>query len=84
MSRIGIIGGGPSGLMTAALLEKKLGEARDVVLFEAADRLGGKLQTRTFSTAAVPYEAGAAECYDYRCVGPDPFRAGLDAIICAI
>ena len=70
-TRIGIIGGGPGGLMTAYLLQKKYADTCEVVLLEASDRLGGKLQTGAFDCAPVHYEAGAAECYDYSCVGED-------------
>ena len=43
-------------------------------LFEASNRLGGKLQSRRFDSAPVTYEAGVAECYDYETLGPDPLR----------
>lgn len=81
--RVAIIGGGPAGLMSADQLERRGRGDVEAVLFEAADRLGGKLQTRTFAAAPMLYEAGIAECYDYEAIGPDPLKAlvrelGLD------
>jgi hypothetical protein len=58
--------------MTASLLERALGDGVRVTLFDSGNRLGGKLHTRLFSTAPVPYESGVAECYDYHRLGPDP------------
>ena len=83
MARIGIIGGGPGGLMTAELLERRHGDACTVTIFEASERVGGKLHTRAFTREPVSYEAGAAELYDYSAIGDDPLRAlvtdlGLD------
>ncbi len=72
--RVAIIGGGPGGLMTAYRLEKQAKFPCEITLFEAGNRLGGKIVSRTFSTAPVPYEAGAAELYDYSQLGPDPLR----------
>jgi monoamine oxidase len=71
--RIAIIGGGPGGLLTAFLLQR----ARipfEATIFEASPRLGGKIRSPQFASAPVPYEAGAAELYDYSEVGPDPLR----------
>jgi hypothetical protein len=84
MARIGIIGGGPGGLMTAELLERRYGDACTVTIFEASERVGGKLHTRSFAHEPVSYEAGAAELYDYSGGGDDPLRTlvddlGLDA-----
>jgi monoamine oxidase len=45
-----------------------------MTLFEASDRLGGKVLTPSFRAAPVRYEAGAAELYDYTPVGEDPLR----------
>ena len=73
-TRIGIIGGGPGGLMTAYLLEQRSCSPLDITIFEAGDRLGGKIVTRKFDSAPVTYEAGAAELYDYSQLGPDPLR----------
>ena len=72
--RVGIIGGGPGGLMTAYALNKGILPPCDVTLFEASARLGGKIVTRAFDTAPVSYEAGVAELYDYSHIGPDPLR----------
>lgn len=65
MKRVAIVGGGPSALFSAYLLEQKSSEALDVTLFEARDRLGGKVQTTRFAAAPIPYEAGVAELYRY-------------------
>jgi monoamine oxidase len=78
--RIGIIGGGPGGLMTAYLVARRLGNGCQVTLMEAAERPGGKLSTRSFDAAPAPYEAGAAELYDYSGVGDDPLRRLVDEV----
>lgn len=75
MVRIGIIGGGPGGLITAHRIRQRLGKECTVTILEASDRPGGKLRTRVFDSAPVPYESGAAEVYDYRGVGTDPLHA---------
>jgi monoamine oxidase len=72
--RVAIIGGGPGGLLTAYLLRQGAAAPLDITLFESTDRLGGKIFTARFETASVPYEAGAAELYDYSLIGPDPLR----------
>src|SRR5262249_48441125 len=72
--RVAIIGGGPGGLVTADRLARAVGSRCAVTLFEATGRLGGKVVTRTFDSAPVSYEAGAAELYDYSHLGPDPLR----------
>jgi monoamine oxidase len=71
--RVAIIGGGPSGLMTANLLQQYRPEAQ-VTLFEASNRLGGKLITTKFNALPAAYEAGTAELYDYSMTGEDPLR----------
>jgi monoamine oxidase/SAM-dependent methyltransferase len=71
---VAIIGGGPGGLMTAFLLERKYRDICRTTLFEASARTGGKIVTRQFETASIIYEAGAAEIYNYAEVGPDPLR----------
>ena len=43
-------------------------------------RLGGKVISRHFSHESVPYEAGAAELYDYSRVGPDPLRELVETL----
>lgn len=71
---VGIIGGGPGGLMTAYALQRLADHPVRVTLFEASARLGGKILTPTFESAPVRYEAGAAEFYDYNATGEDPLR----------
>lgn len=73
-ARIAIVGGGPGGLFTAWRIEEIASGPLSITIFEAADRLGGKLCTPSFSRAAIRYEAGAAELYDYEPVGDDPLR----------
>jgi protoporphyrinogen oxidase len=72
--QIGIIGGGPGGLLTAYLLQKYANVPYHATILEASGRLGGKIITKTFTHAPVRYEAGAAELYDYSVVGEDPLR----------
>ena len=74
MFELAIVGGGPGGLMTAWHLKKKLGDLCKVTIFEASERLGGKVVTGRFDTANAIYEAGVAEIYDYSMLGPDPLR----------
>jgi protoporphyrinogen oxidase/SAM-dependent methyltransferase len=74
MLDLAIVGGGPGGLMSAWYLKKKLGDLCKVTIFEASDRIGGKIVTRKFETAPAMYEAGVAEIYDYSMTGPDPLR----------
>jgi len=72
--RVAIVGGGPGGLMTAYQLQQRCSVPVDVTIYEASSRLGGKILTSQFASAPVPYEAGAAELYDYSQVGEDPLR----------
>ena len=58
MLDLAIVGGGPGGLMSAWYLKKKLGDLCRVTLYEASDRLGGKILTRKFDTSPAMYEAG--------------------------
>ncbi|WP_027583247.1 FAD-dependent oxidoreductase [Bradyrhizobium sp. Ai1a-2] len=74
MLDLAIVGGGPGGLMSAWYLKRKLGELCRVTIYEASDRLGGKIVTRKFASAPATYEAGVAEIYDYSMTGPDPLR----------
>ena len=74
MKRVGIVGGGPGGLITAHMLEGFSCGLCDVTLFEFSDRLGGKISTRHFARNSIPYEAGVAELYDYSSLGPDPLK----------
>jgi len=73
-TRIGIVGGGPGGLLTAYLLQKYANHPLRITLFEASDRLGGKILTPRFQSTHATYEAGAAEFYDYSENGEDPLR----------
>lgn len=72
--KVAIIGGGPGGLMTAYLLQKASDRPLAITIFEATDRLGGKILTPSFDSAPVQYEAGAAEFYDYSPVSDDPLK----------
>ncbi len=45
-----------------------------MTIFEASDRLGGKVHTAQFASAAVRYEVGAAEFYDYERLGHDSLK----------
>ncbi|MDR3464330.1 MAG: FAD-dependent oxidoreductase [Xanthobacteraceae bacterium] len=74
MLDLAIVGGGPGGLMSAWYLKKKLGSLCRVTIYEATDRVGGKIVTRKFDSAPAMYEAGVAEIYDYSMTGPDPLR----------
>ena len=74
MTRIAIIGAGPGGLISAHLLERKYRDSCEITLFEATDRIGGKILTQRFDSAPVIYEAGVAEVYDYEMAGPDPLQ----------
>jgi protoporphyrinogen oxidase/SAM-dependent methyltransferase len=74
MLDLAIVGGGPGGLMSAWYLKRKLGDLCRITIYEASDRLGGKIITRKFDTAPAMYEAGVAEIYDYSMTGPDPLR----------
>ncbi len=78
MKRVAIVGGGPGGLFSAFLLKSKSLEPIDITIFEASACLGGKLQTASFDTRPVPYEAGAAEIYQY---GDDPLRLLIKEIL---
>jgi len=71
---IGIIGGGPGGLMTAYTIQKWANDPFRITLLEASDRLGGKILTRQFDSVSAHYEAGAAEIYDYSHMGEDPLK----------
>jgi monoamine oxidase len=62
--RIGIIGGGFSGLLCAYLLEQLYGDRVEAVIFEGSDRLGGRVRTTPLPGIDAAYEAGVAEFYD--------------------
>ncbi len=72
--RVAIVGGGPGGLFTAHMLERHASRPFEATVFEASDRLGGKLVTASFQSLDAPYEAGAAELYDNSPVDEDPLR----------
>jgi len=72
--RIGIVGGGPGGLLTAWHLQQYVQAPCEITILEASGRLGGKLQTLRFHHSPIPYEAGAAEFYDYSVTGEDPLK----------
>lgn len=74
MIEIGIVGGGPGGLMAAWYVKKKMTGIARATLFEASERLGGKISSRRFDKAPALYEAGVAEIYDYSRTGPDPLK----------
>jgi protoporphyrinogen oxidase len=57
MINIAIVGGGPGGLMTAWHLDRKLEHECKVTIFEATDRLGGKIVSRKFDKVDALYEA---------------------------
>lgn len=60
--------------MLAYRLERLSDQPVRVTLFEASERLGGKVLTRRFESSPVIYEAGAAELYDNSAVSEDPLR----------
>ena len=63
--KIGIVGGGPGGLMSAYMLQKHMNSPFKITIYERSPRLGGKVITPRFDSENVRYEAGAAEIYDY-------------------
>ncbi len=62
--RIGIVGAGFSGLLSAYLLERRFGNEVEIDVWEAADRPGGRVRTTPVPEAGASYEAGVAELYD--------------------
>lgn len=78
--KIGIVGGGPGGLMTAYFLQKWANDPHRLTIFEAGHRLGGKILTPSFQTIPATYEAGAAEIYDYSAVDDDPLRELIEEL----
>ena len=62
--RIGIVGAGFSGLLSAYLLERRFGDGVEIDVWEAADRPGGRVRTTRVPEAGASYEAGVAELYD--------------------
>jgi monoamine oxidase len=73
--QVGIVGGGPGGLMLAYRLGLMGQGLFEVMIFEASQRVGGKVRTLPIGLHGEgAYEAGAAEFYDYSPLGPDPLR----------
>jgi monoamine oxidase len=72
--RIGIVGGGPGGLLAARMLESHAPVPPSITIFEGSHRVGGKVLTARFDTMPVAYEAGAAELYDYSEIDEDPLK----------
>lgn len=62
--RIGIVGAGFSGLLSAYLLERRFGDEVELEVWEAGARAGGRVRTTRVPEAGVSYEAGVAEIYD--------------------
>lgn len=71
---LGIVGGGPGGLMTAYHIQKYTNRPVHLTILESSDRLGGKVHTRQFDNRIASYEAGAAELYDYSHIDDDPLK----------
>ena len=79
MINIAIVGGGPGGLMASWHIDNKLEHEANVTIFEATDRLGGKIVTGKFADNDAFFEAGVAEIYGYWTIGPDPLRELIDS-----
>ena len=62
--RIGIVGAGFSGLLSAYLLERRFGDQVRIDVWEASDRVGGRVRTTPAPEVGASYEAGVAELYD--------------------
>lgn len=77
---IGIVGGGPGGLLAAYLLQEKLEHPFRLTILEASTRIGGKIATPQFAMRPFGYEAGAAEFYDYSPFGEDPLKKLIAAL----
>lgn len=78
--KIGIVGGGPGGLLTAFFLERLAPHPLAITIFEASNRLGGKVLTEQFSAGGPRYEAGAAELYDYSAIDHDPLKELIEEL----
>jgi monoamine oxidase len=73
---VAIIGGGPGGLFAAYILNLRLPDVH-VTIFEASNRLGGKIRTDKFSDGT-RFEAGVAELYEYHGKKADPLRTLIE------
>ncbi|MBC6471747.1 MAG: NAD(P)-binding protein [Hormoscilla sp. GM102CHS1] len=80
MKKFAIIGGGPGGLMAAYLLDRKSSYSLEITLFEASDRLGGKIISQQFKKVPLLFEAGVAELYDYSQNVFDPLRELIETL----
>lgn len=67
-------------MMTAYQLQKRCTVPFEITIYEAAPRLGGKIQSKQFSVLPEAYEAGAAELYDYSAIGDDPLREMINEL----
>src|SRR5258707_803173 len=74
MLDLAIVGGGPGGLMSAWYLKKKLGDLCRITLYEASDRVGGKVVTRQFDTAIEAFRKRCSEL-----VSPAEYYEGVGA-----
>jgi monoamine oxidase/SAM-dependent methyltransferase len=80
VKRVAIVGGGPGGLFAARMLESTAADLCTTTIYEQGARLGGKVLTAQFGSAAVTYEAGVAELYDYSHLGSDPLRQTVEEL----
>ena len=79
MLDLAIVGGGPGGLMSAWYLKKKLGDLCRVTIYEASDRVGGKIVSRKFESAPAMYEAIATHKVTHLCGAPIVMATLLNA-----
>ena len=73
-TRVGIVGGGPAGLMTTYELQRIADCPVQVTLFEASNRLGGKVITPQFRHAAIPSAMIGVELSYSSQFGEDPLK----------
>ncbi len=66
--------------MTAYTIQKWANDPFRITLFEASQRLGGKIRTETFETLPAQYEAGAAEIYDYSHIDDDLLKELIEEL----
>jgi oxygen-dependent protoporphyrinogen oxidase len=72
--RVGILGGGITGLSTAFYLRKALGSAVQVVLLEGSPRVGGWIESKVHEEEGHPCDGFMFEC------GPRSFRPQKNGI----